>query len=440
MTSFASSTSSKTNAAGQAGSTHRSVFPPLACVYIPEQKNPASIQALLRRFSPEIEPSTERKGLYWLNTRGLSTLFGRPELWAKALAKTLSNEGLKASIALGFSRFGVYAIALCSKGTCILSSSKKESQALEKVPLGHLPLAKPARDQLSKLGAVSAGDLLRLPESSLIKRFGPEMAGLLRQARGSLFEPLRPLPPPDPIEQRWELDAPESCALRLCSCIQQRLTGPLLQLKERQQRLACLQLRLFQEDHDPLVVRIKPAEPTLDEALLLELLRLRLDRLLLASGVVQLWLEVEGEDVAPENTGLFTAKPKRDPKAAAQALARVRAEFGEHSVVVAVLKDEHLPERRFAWRPLVQPGSPAKPPANKEPTALVRTIFSRPVPLQERQRAQLLQSDGPHSLSGAWWQAPFEREYFFLHTQSGAILWVFVERSTERWWVQGQVL
>ena len=66
-------------------------------------------------------------------------------------------------------------------------------------------------------------------------------------------------------------------------------------------------------------------------------------------------LRVWADDVAAtrEQLALFATKPRRDLRAADEALARVRAELGDDAVVRAVLRDGHLPEASFGWERLV---------------------------------------------------------------------------------------
>jgi len=81
---------------------------------------------------------------------------------------------------------------------------------------------------------------------------------------------------------------------------------------------------------------------------------------------------------------LFTERPTRDLDAANRALARLRAEFGDESVVCAKLTDGHLPEARFTWEPLSRVKLPACPEhGRREPKSdavktLVRRVAAKP--------------------------------------------------------------
>ena len=93
-------------------------------------------------------------------------------------------------------------------------------------------------------------------------------------------------------------------------------------------------------------------------AQILDLIRLRLESLQVAAGVSEIELGAETCAATSEQLRLFAEQsdqvegPSRDLDAANRALARLRAEFGEHSVVWAKLIDGHLPEARFVWEPV----------------------------------------------------------------------------------------
>ena len=98
--------------------------------------------------------------------------------------------------------------------------------------------------------------------------------------------------------------------------------------------------------------QIRPATPTLEEAQIIDLVRLRLESLKFSAGAIEIELKAEVCAATREQLHLFAEQPARDLDAANRALARLRAEFGDEAVVRATLKDGHLPEARFAWEPL----------------------------------------------------------------------------------------
>ena len=71
----------------------------------------AQLAELLRRFTPFVEPGEDEPGVFWLDAKGLERLFGSLSEWASSLHAELVRAGFVASIAVGFDRFAVYAVA-----------------------------------------------------------------------------------------------------------------------------------------------------------------------------------------------------------------------------------------------------------------------------------------------------------------------------------------
>ncbi|MBI4280547.1 MAG: DNA polymerase Y family protein [Armatimonadetes bacterium] len=197
-----------------------------------------------------------------------------------------------------------------------------------------------------------------------------------------------------------------------------------------------------------------------------------------AGGITEIDLVAVGTPATPEQIRFFVEHPRRDPAAANRAIARLRAEFGEEAVVRARLRSGHLPEARFAWEPVRalapansrqptprDPGGEPHPPtpagAFGDPEGetpgpvrpLVRRILSGPVPLLPPPRA--LHDDGwlalglehgavdeiigPYIVSGGWWVREVHREYHFVETRRGDLLWVYYDRRRRRWFLCGRV-
>jgi protein ImuB len=197
--------------------------------------------------------------------------------------------------------------------------------------------------------------------------------------------------------------------------------------------------------------RIRPAEPTLDEAQLIDLVRLRLESLALPSGVIRIEVAAASAPATQEQLRLLSQKPRRDPRAAARAIARIRASLGADAVVRARLREGHLPEARYAWEP-VDGLTPAKPrDSTSISPCLVRRIEPRPVPLPPRPAREpdgwllaglahgpVERVSGPYRISGGWWRAEVERDYYFAELASGALFWVYFDRRRRRWFLHGR--
>ena len=151
---------------------------------------------------------------------------------------------------------------------------------------------------------------------------------------------------------------------------------------------------------------------------------------------LELSLEVEAVCASAGTRNLLLQAPRRNIEAALRALARVRAEFGPDSVLSARLKPGHLPEARWEWQPFRK-----LPPAVLRPVPirpLVRRTHARPQPLDRRKPPD----PGPllgYLISGGWWNREIRRDYRFVNTKRGEILWAYYDPRERRWYSQGRV-
>jgi len=429
----------------------------------------------LMRFTPEVEPSKQELGVFWLNGSGLQHLYVSPQKWAYAIHQDLRARGFTANLAVGFTRFGSYAVAKAKDGITVFRGSAEERDAACNVPLNRLNIESAFRDMLFKLGIKTVGGLLTLPPGGLRERFGKEAHRLYRMAAGDLWTPIEPQAPEEPARQKYLLDDAESDTTRMLFLVKQLLHPLLATLASRHQALVALWLSLLIDHGNWLKEPLRPAVPTLDAAQILDLVRLRFESLQLTAGVIEVELRAESCAATSEQLRLFAEKPTRDLDAVNRALARLRAEFGDESVVYAKLTDGHLPEARFVWEPLnrvklprndlnpstefilstaegLRAGS-AKRLNDNFQNVLVRRVFAKPVRLASEpsrshedgwlilgpKHGSIDKLTGPYVFSGGWWNRDIQREYYYAETRHGDLLWLYYDRVRRRWFWQGVI-
>ncbi len=424
----------------------------------------AAVEVLHRHFlrhSPRVEPARHDPGVFWLDAGGLERVAGSPSRWARRLWTGLHRAGFASGVVVGWSRFGSHCLARVHRQPVVVPSPARETAACRTVPLARLELEPRLRDDLVRLGVETVGDLATLPPSGLAARFGRETRLLLDLVGGLRFDPLQPVLPPEPIsaEQVFE-EAAETDAWRLLFVVK-RLLHPLLErLADQGEAVALLHLDLVLDDRDHTRRRdsLRPAEPTLDAVLLMELVRLRLEAVDLSAGAERVVLELEPAAAPAGVLELFRRHPRRDPAAALRAVARVRAELGDDAVVRAELAPGHLPEASWRWQPVTALDAPAPGPVRDAP--LVRRVLARPRPLMSGEPnlayeapEQLLRAaagpgggtftrdgaaaHGPDLVSTGWWSNEQRRAYHFIEAAGGAVIWVYF--SGGRWYLQGRV-
>lgn len=438
-----------------------------ACV-VPEQEIASAteeLKLLLWRFSPSVEVG-EEAGVFWLDASGLGRLFASLVTWSDALRVQLKELGFAACVVVGFSRFGSYALARASRQSLVLTSAAQERQRVERVPLARLDIEPEFRDILSKLGIHTIAALLTLPASGLLRRFGQTAARLHALATGE-FAALRAEQWLSPLRVRSLLDNAESDSTRLLFVIKRMLAELLQKLVVRAEALASLQLRFVldrkqgQVETEPL----RPAVPTLDGMLVLDLVRLRLESWQLEHAVIEVELEATGVPSSSEQLRVFAEQPRRDLAAGERAIARLRAELGPDAVVNARLCDGHLPEACFRWQPLaaLTPAAVSVEDADRAPEEgvqrtlalrpLVRRFFRKPLVLSGPARelrndgwlirgpeaGPVTHTAGPFLVNGGWWLREVQREYQFVMTRREELYWVYQDKRRRRWFLHGLV-
>ncbi|MDR7447030.1 MAG: DNA polymerase Y family protein [Armatimonadota bacterium] len=421
---------------GLAYATALALLPTLRVGVVTLQEVGREVEAVaegLYRHSPRVERA-DPPGTFWLDASGLELLHPSLEGWAASLRGELARAGWEATVVVGFSRFGTYAVARACRGVKVFSSPEEEYTAAGRVRLWELELDPEGVEALEKLGVRTVQDLRALPEVGLRERFGHPVAEVRRLATASVFDPLRPKVQREELVRQVVLDAPESDLVRLVFAIKNTL-DPLLQtLARRGEAASAVELSLQQQNGRLMVTEVRPATPTLDSSQLADLVRLRLSSLPWEAGVVEARVRVWGTRAGPEQLRAVPVA-RRDPEEAARALARLRAEFGDGSVVRAVLRDGHLPEARYGWVPTDRVRPPRRLVAS-EPI-LVRRVYRKPVPLDAlpAHRAAF----GPEEVAGGWWVRRVHRSYYFLETEAGELLWVYYDHRRRRWFLQGRV-
>jgi protein ImuB len=478
----------------------------------------ARLGETLRGFTPELEAAPDEPGVFWLDAAGLVGLFPSLERWGEEVLGALAQVGLRAALVVAFSRFGGYALArdlgarlepseapggdgAARDRPRVLASPEDERRLVARVALNHLQLKLSVRERLQRLGVRTVGELGALPWTGLMRRFGPEVARLHRLIHGEDATPFTGEAAPLRFLAREDLDHPEGDATRLLFHLKAMLDAQLPALRAADREVAGLIVGLGPEPRAPTAPvtfephALRPAAPTLEAPLLLELVRLRLEHLDtkggLRAGVVALTLELLPTPAAHAQGQLFRASPHQDTALAATALARVRAELGEEAVGRFTLREAHLPRASFAFQPLEHAPLPApaasvpeledcadahftahnddgrsthvsgknramsvvSSPSPEVEGALVRALLPEPRPLP---RGALPALTDPHALpqpvsppfvrlfapaelSGGWWRREVARVYAWAETVDGAFLWVYWDAARVAWFEEGRL-
>lgn len=428
-----------------------------------------TICARLEEFSPWIERHPQWPNSLWIRGDGLSSLWPSATQWGQSIHTSLMLQGWKNTVIVGFSRFFALAIARQHPGHLrVLTSPDQERVHALRTPL-HFLIADPAlRIEFETLGMHTLDDLYQLPLSAVQRRYGKEAAQWIQWVQYEHSMRSRAIVAPQVYRVRPTWDS----AVIQHDVLLFRVQKPLRQLFSKIQRAgySCdtLHVKFFFEwgrliddrlqksirdmgiePYDTYQFTLQAAFAHLDEVRWTELLRLRLSRLKFPLGVIAVEIQADAVRAEIRQETWKEAGAPQVPDALLEALARIRAELGDQAVGHLDIEDAHLPETRNPWRSLRQLTAPNPHPL-WTPHSL-RRIYPRIHPLPTRaneselrawlqtQNQSLSSLHGPYIVSGAWWQKPVERAYYYAVLGGGETLWVYYDRVRMQWMWQGNV-
>jgi protein ImuB len=422
---------------------------------VPESAQLAAIDAIfenLLAFSPRVEPVLSQPGLFWLDPHGLLGLFGSLEAWAARVHDKLREERFVSAVVVGRERASVFALARVRVGPFVAGDPALEQRLFLRVRLERLGVSPKLRDALLLLDIHTVGELLALDLAQLRVRYGEEAARLHEFLNGKVFSPLLPRMPSAPFVIELEVDPPDDDCTRLLFGLKAALHRAAERLREQYEAITALELVWKLERLGERRDRIETASPTLDVVQIVDLLRLRMSGVALPARVERIVTTLEHTRVHARQLAIEHGKKPRDLEAGARAIARLRATFGPDAVSRARLRDAYLPEAAFSFEPTRELRRPQlRPQGAQQQLPLVRRVYKTaialpPLPKHEPEawlghHGTVSAMFGPYRIAGGWWspRGARERDYYFVETQQGALLWLYYDRARRRWLLHGMV-
>jgi len=387
----------------------------------------AEVLDALDAASPVVED--DGPGRAFVEMHGIA---GEGAGWIAAVRGALAGFDLPARIALCPNRFVAHAAAWsASTGS---GPAGDAAAFLAPLPLDLLPIETGTLERLRLLGVTTLGGLAALPHGPFVRRFGAEAASWHDLARGIDERPLKPRPRALRVDRalygEGEATSEEQVLFALRTLVG-RVVDDLCAAGKRAGRLV---LRLECEDGEIRELTTRVAQPTAVPSTLFELLRARLEGVVLNAPVAGLRLAAEELANGGVALSLFAANDP-DPDAIGVVLARLDAAFGEGKALRARAVDGPRIERRYVLEPftldtLASRGPGAEPralPATAtlqlrivEPYAIdVRVIDGAPRFVGSPPQ-QVVELAGPWRAEEHW--PPLARDEYDVCLEDGAVL------------------
>jgi len=377
-----------------------------------------------------------------LDITGCEHLFGDETRLARDVRARLQRHGLSCRIALGATPDSAQAKA------------KYAARAISDLPVEALDGGDKVHKALRRAGLRSIGDLAIRPRKPLAARFGKSvvirLARLLEEEDPRII-PRRSLPI---IHVAQNFAEPISRTNDVLATIEMLAGRAALQLQERGQGGRRFEVRLFRSDGHVALLAIDTGGPTRDAALLMRLIRERIDALAdpldPGFGYDLIALEVPlAEVLANVQVGLET---RVDTDAATAALIdRLSVRLGAQRVRQFHARQSHIPERAALERAAQSDAPKADWPksAPDEPAMRPFRLFETPQPIEvtagfpegeprsfrwRRHVHRVARVEGPERISPEWWRhargyepgnGSLTRDYYRVEDNEGRRFWLF---------------
>lgn len=397
-------------------------------------------------FAPAAE--TVEPGLVVCSIAGLRRLMGSAQTIAGEMARRAHAFGLDGSIGVARTRELAVLAARCRRGVSVVEPGR-ELDWLGGVALRVLPLAAETVALLELWGVETLAQFCALPVAGVHERLGRDAAFLHQLARGEWTRPLAVEAPAERFEQRVEVeDAVDNLEPLLFL-----LSGVLREFCERlnRQTLAVehIDLRLELERSAAEDRRIDLAVPVRDPALLLRLIRAKLEARPAPAPVRAFTLRVE--PVRPRFLQHDLYEPPRpEPGKLDWTLAKIRGLVGADRVGTPRLLNTHRPDA-WALQPLPDLTQREAAAAARERWGLAFRFYRPPKPAQVQLRGEapvfvaagevcgeIRECAGPWIKSGDWWAGEaWSRQEWDVALDSGGVFRIYKNVTVARWFVEG---
>lgn len=444
----------------------RALVPRLAARGRDAECERAAREALLEvadAFSPRVEDGGD--GLVFLDADGVERRFrGRePERdLALALERGAAREALPARVGVAGSKLAAEVAAREARGADPrIVPGGEETAFLAPLPIARLAPDLALAETLARWGLASVGDFARLPAAEVASRLGEAGRRLHAVARGLDPRPLLPREPPPDFHEGSDLEWPLATLEPFLFLARAALDRLCRRLEAAGLGCARLEtaLRLEPAGHDERAVDL-PA-PTRDAKTLLAVVRLSLEERPPGAAVSGFLFTARPDRPRAAQLALF-GPPALSPDRLATTLARLFALLGPERAGSPRALDGHRPER-FALVPYAPPPPPRFAPEPAPPRGLLAVRVLRP-PLEiaveldgegrPRSIARRLETEekprrpkvdggvriasGPWRLEEGWWSdAPADREYWDVELAGGALVRLFRDAGSGRWFADG---
>ena len=372
-----------------------------------------------------------------LEVAGSLKFFGGVQKFIDHIKKEVQALGFNAGYALSPTPTGSLILAKAGSNPVV---PQKEAfiRHLNALPLKYLGLDLPTYEALSQSGLKHVSDIQHLPRAALLRRFGEGFVNLIDRLVGRAPDPQIPYTPPLVFHAELELPFAMETTEPLLFALHRLILELVGWLKSLEAGTNKIILNLYTKEEIKCIT-LNLLTPSRDPKHLLKLLQEHIDNIKLSSPVSTLTVRVE-EVLALGATNLDFFEKSRDTYLnLEQLLERLNARLGKGAVSGMALNADHRPEKAFVL-------------AGFDPSQSAKNWTCPPRPLWFLPQAQALAvientpfyqgllhlALGPERIETGWWDGlDVMRDYYVAQNPLGSRFWIYQDRRSQNWFLQG---
>jgi protein ImuB len=408
----------------------------------------------LDAVSPLVEDAQE--GTAFLEMRGIA---GGSQHWFASLREAFAGDPDLAQLplhaALGPNKFVARVAALVRDGSVVHPGDERAFVA--PLPLRFLELDRTTLERLELFGVTNLRTLAALPHGPFVRRFGAPAAHWHARAGGIDDEPLVPRTRRIAIDRSLYGEGTAEREDQLLFALRTLVASVAEDIAHVGKRCGALKLELECEDGERVVLATMLAQPTSQTATMFDLLRARLEGVVLRSPVTGLRLKAERLEEGGAELSLFAGRDP-DPEIVGIALARLEAVLGPQAAVRARIVAGNRFEARVVYEPFTASGVARGTQAAlttttardaETGTLAYRVLAPRAIDVRCRggrpafvAARTVLEAAGPWRVDEAWWAYaldtgghPLQNDAYDVLLDDGALWRIVSER--EAWYLCG---
>ena len=389
-----------------------------------------------------------------LDITGCAHLWGGEIAYLKDINKRLNGLGYQVRSSIADTVGCAWANSRHGRIKAIIEVGDHQ-KALSVMPPQALRLEPATLERLEKLGFYQIGHFMDMPRPVLRRRFGGQLLMRLDQALGLAGEPIEPVRPIEPYQERLPCLEPIRTAKGIEIALQNLLETLCKRLVKEGLGVRKAIFKAFRMDGSPQQIDIGTHSASSNMEHLFKLFQLKIVRLRPDLGFELFILQAPVvEQLSQDSLMLWNISGSNDQEEIAELLDRLISRGGPGIVNRYLPAQHYWPERsiKMAFSILEKPEF-SWPAARPRPISLLenpeRIQVTAPVPdyppMLFRYKGQVhnvIRADGPERIEQEWWiQQGLHRDYYVIEDQNGARYWIFRSghygENNPHWFIHG---